>query len=60
MDAPDALTITQISDDEGIRWRVCGLGYCTEHSQLWQAEVIHHCLRLSKGIDPEYGTSPFS
>lgn len=35
---------------DGERWRVCGLGYCTEHAQRWQAEVMHQCLRTAKGL----------
>jgi len=30
-------------------WRVCGLGYCVEHRQRWQAEVTWQCLRVSRG-----------
>ena len=53
MEDSEEITIEEIEDVLGRRWRVCGLGYCTEHAQRWQAEVIHHCLRVSKGILPD-------
>lgn len=30
--------------DGSVRWRACGAGYCTEHLQKWQAEVMLHAL----------------
>jgi hypothetical protein len=43
-------TVEQVDTSDGPRWRVCGLGYCTEHQQRWQAEVMHQCLRVAKGL----------
>jgi hypothetical protein len=36
-------------------WRVCGLGYCTEHRQRWQAEVLLECLLVAKGLSTQSG-----
>lgn len=43
-------TINYVKTKEGMKWRVCGLGYCTEHGQRWQAEILHECLMISKGL----------
>jgi hypothetical protein len=46
MDEP---TVELVETSKGPRWRVCGLGYCTEHRQRWQAEILHECLMAAKG-----------
>lgn len=46
MDEP---TVELVETSSGPRWRVCGLGYCTEHMQRWQAEVLFECLMVAKG-----------
>jgi hypothetical protein len=47
VDRPRVELIQTIS---GPIWRVCGLGYCTEHRQRWQAEVLFECLLVAKGL----------
>lgn len=42
-------TIKHVQTKDGMKWQVCGLGYCTEHKQLWQAEILHECLMIAKG-----------
>ena len=39
-----------VDTSKGPIWRVCGLGYCTEHRQRWQAEVMYQCLLAAKGV----------
>lgn len=53
-------TVEQVETPSGPIWRVCGLGYCTEHRQRWQAEVLHECLRVAKGVaqPPAAGDHP--
>ena len=46
MDEP---TVELVETSNGPRWRVCGLGYCTEHQQRWQAEGLFECLKVAKG-----------
>jgi len=46
----DDPVINQVATKDGIKWRVCGLGYCTEHAQRWQAEVMYECLLVAKGL----------
>ena len=46
MDEP---TVELVETSKGPRWRVRGLGYCTEHRQRWQAEILHECLMVAKG-----------
>lgn len=43
-------TVERIITASGYVWRVCGLGYCTEHQQRWQAEVMYECLMVAKGL----------
>lgn len=43
-------TVERIITASGYVWRVCGLGYCTEHQQRWQAEVMYECLLVAKGL----------
>lgn len=45
------VTIQQVDTVDGPKWRVCGLGYCVEHGQRWQAEVLFECLKVSKGLE---------
>ena len=45
-------TVERIITANGYAWRVCGLGYCTEHQQRWQAEVMYECLLVAKGLQP--------
>lgn len=45
----DEVRIEKIERNGEEIWRVCGLGYCVEHPQRWQAEVTWECLRSSKG-----------
>lgn len=47
MDQP---RVELIQTSNGPIWRVCGLGYCTEHQQRWQAEVMFECLAVAKGL----------
>jgi len=47
MDQP---RVELIQTSHGPLWRVCGLGYCTEHRQRWQAEVLFECLLVAKGL----------
>jgi len=42
--------INQVTTKDGIKWRVCGLGYCIEHRQRWQAEVMFECMMVAKGL----------
>jgi ribosomal protein S3AE len=42
--------INQVTTKDGIKWRVCGLGYCIEHQQRWQAEVMFECMMMAKGL----------
>ena len=49
----DEPEIKQVTTDEGIKWRVCGLGYCIEHGQRWQAEVLFECMMVAKGLRKE-------
>jgi ribosomal protein S3AE len=42
--------INQVTTKDGIKWRVCGLGYCIEHQQRWQAEVMFECMMVAKGL----------
>jgi hypothetical protein len=51
LDSPvvDNVRIEKIKKNGEEYWRVCGLGYCVEHRQRWQAEVTWECLRASKG-----------
>jgi hypothetical protein len=42
--------INQVTTQDGIKWRVCGLGYCIEHQQRWQAEVMFECMMVAKGL----------
>ena len=42
-------TIKYVQTKDGMKWQVCGLGYCTEHQQLWQAEILHECLMIAEG-----------
>jgi hypothetical protein len=57
MDQP---RVELIQTSHGPLWRVCGLGYCTEHRQRWQAEVLFECLLVAKGLtmddEPEDGS----
>lgn len=46
----DQPRVELIQTDLGPIWRVCGLGYCTEHRQRWQAVVLHECLLVAKGL----------
>ena len=46
----DEPVIYQVTTKGEAKWRVCGLGYCTEHRQRWQAEVMFECLMVSKGL----------
>ena len=43
-------TVELVETSKGPIWRVCGLGYCTEHRQRWQAEVMYQCLLAAKGV----------
>jgi hypothetical protein len=43
-------TVELVETSNGAVWRVCGLGYCTEHRQRWQAEVMYECLLAAKGV----------
>jgi hypothetical protein len=52
MDEP---TVELVETSQGPRWRVCGLGYCTEHQQRWQAEVLFECLMVAKGCRNQQG-----
>lgn len=52
----DEVRVEKIKKNGEEYWRVCGLGYCVEHRQRWQAEVTWECLRSSKGQPP--GTLP--
>ena len=46
-------TIEYVETKDGMKWRVCGLGYCTEHQQRWQAEILYECLMTAKGFNGE-------
>lgn len=46
-------TVELVETKKGPIWRVCGLGYCTEHRQRWQAEVMYECLLAAKGVQPD-------
>lgn len=46
-------TVELVDSERGPYWRVCGLGYCTEHQQRWQAQVLYECLMVAKGINIE-------
>jgi hypothetical protein len=46
----DQPRVELIQTSHGPIWRVCGLGYCTEHQQRWQAEVLFECLMAAKGM----------
>lgn len=48
-------TVELVHTSDGPRWRVCGLGYCTEHAQRWQAEVLYQCLLVAKGLPTHDG-----
>lgn len=37
-------------------YQVCGLGMCSRHRQLWQAQVHWECMAAAKGSG---GTVPF-
>jgi len=52
MDEP---TVELVETSKGPMWRVCGLGYCTEHRQRWQAEVLFECLLVAKGCRDQHG-----
>jgi hypothetical protein len=43
-------TIETINTDDGPKFRVCGLGYCTLHGQEWQARIMWECLAVSAGV----------
>ena len=46
-------TVEWVDSERGGYWRVCGLGYCTEHQQRWQAEVLYECMLVAKGLRRE-------
>jgi len=43
-------TVERLLTEQGIIWRVCGLGYCIEHQQRGQAEVMYECMLVAKGL----------
>lgn len=49
----ESVRIERVQTRDGLVWRVCGLGYCTEHGQLWQAQIFWEIMRASKGLPPE-------
>ena len=55
MDEP---TVELVESENGPYWRVCGLGYCTEHQQRWQAEVLFECLKVAKCLNSEVSRPP--
>lgn len=58
MDSESKVTTELVHRPDGDVYRVCGLGYCVEHRQRWQAEVIHECLERSHGVVPTRTPSP--
>lgn len=49
----ESVQIERVQTPHGPVWRVCGLGYCTQHGQLWQAEIFWEIMRAAKGLPPE-------